>query len=71
MGKLAGRHGPDTVGKLELWRYPPSWLVTSITALIKVNGAIKGCGGADKLQRCLAGARKALGIHGDSLASGN
>lgn len=38
-------------------------LATSITALIEVNRPIKGCGGADKLQRGLAGVCEGLGIH--------
>lgn len=47
-------------------RYSPSWLVTSITALIKVNRPIKGCGWADKLQCDSACVREDAGIHSDS-----
>lgn len=56
----------ETQWVIGAWRYPPSWLVTSITALIKVNRPIKGCGGADKLQWGLAGVCETLGIHKDS-----
>lgn len=39
----------EAEGVIGAQRYRPSWPVASMVALIKVNGAVKGSGGADKL----------------------
>lgn len=39
----------EAEGVIGVRRYRPSWPVASMAALIRVNGAVKGSGGADKL----------------------